>query len=234
MVTGNKIELEAKKRDIFGRKVRSLRNTGYIPAVLYGRDQEAISLQVQEKDFYKTLKEAGESTLVYLNVGGQAYPTIIHEVDRDPVKDHVIHADFYKVSLDEKITADVPIVFNGVSQAVTGLGGIFVANMRELEVEAFPQDMPHEIKVDISSLEHFNDHILIKDVKLPANIKVIAEADAMLALVQEPKSEEDLEKELEATTGDVADVEIGKEKKEGEEDESESDTDEKEKPKEEK
>lgn len=213
----HKIELGAQKREVFGRKVNGLRDSGYIPAVLYGRDQENISLQVPAKDFYKALKEAGESTLVYLNIDKQTYPTIIHDVSRDPVKDDVIHADFYKVRLDEKIKAHVPIIFDGKSPAVEDLGGIFVANTHELEVEALPQDLPHEIKIDISSLVKFNDQLSIKDVKTPKGVELMGEENTTLALIQEPKSQEELDEELAAPTEGVEAVEIGKEKKEGEE-----------------
>src|SRR3989344_4350159 len=101
----HKIELKAEARTVLGSRVKSLRKSGFIPAVLYGKGQESISLQVPVKDFNKVLKEAGESTLVYLDVAGHSYPTIIHDVSLDPAKDTVTHADFYKVSLTEKIKA---------------------------------------------------------------------------------------------------------------------------------
>ena len=197
-----------------GKQVRSLRQSGFIPAVLYGKGQEALSLQVPVKEFNKVLKQAGESTLVYINVGGESYPTIIHDVALDPVKDNVLHADFYKVSLTEKIKTKVPVVFMGESPAVKDLAGIFVRNINELEVEAFPQNLPHEITVDISSLKNFGDQILVKDINLGSDVKIEAEADTILATIQEPKSQEELDAELAAPTADVEDVEIVEKKKE--------------------
>src|SRR3989338_6629812 len=163
MATQHKIELNADVRMVLGGKVKALRKSGYIPAVLYGKGQESIPLQVPVKDFGKALKEAGESTLVYLNVGGQSYPTIIHDVAKDTLTDGILHADFYKVRLDEKIKTNVPVVFVGESPAVKDLGGIFVRNVNELEVEALPQNLPHELKIDISALKNFCDQILFKD-----------------------------------------------------------------------
>ena len=214
MTKGNqKLELFVQKRVIMGKKVKSLRNSGYIPAVLYGKSQEAIPLQIPVKDFQKIFKEAGESTLVYVNVEKQSYPTLIHDVSRDGLSGDVIHADFYKVSLTEKIKTKVPVVFDGVAPAVTELKGIFVRNINELEVEAFPQDLPHEIKVDITSLKQFGDQVLVKDVKLGDKVKVLADEEAILALVQQPKSQEELDAELAAPTGGVEDVEIIKKEK---------------------
>lgn len=214
--TQRKIELEAQMRTVLGGKVQALRNSGYMPAVLYGKGQEAISLQVPVKDFNKVLKEAGESTLVYVRVGKDTYPTIIHDVAKDPVKDHVIHADFYKVSLTEKIKTKVPVVFVGESPAVKDLAGIFVRNVNELEVEALPQNLPHEISINISSLKNFGDQIMVKDLDLGSDVKVEAEADSILATVQEPKSQEELEAELAAPTAGVDDVEVIKKEKEEE------------------
>lgn len=213
----HKIELNADPRAITGSKVKALRNAGYIPAVLYGKGQEALNLQVPAKDFAKVFKAAGESTLVYVNVNGQSYPTIIHDVAKDPVKDHIIHADFYKVSLTEKIKTKVPVVFVGESPAVKDLAGIFVRNVNELEVEALPQNLPHEITINISSLKNFGDQILVKDIDLGSDVKIEAETDAILATVQEPKSQEELDAELAAPTAGVEDVKvIEKEKKEEE------------------
>lgn len=210
----DKIELEAQKREILGSAVSKLRKEGLIPAILYGKNQEAIPLQIVEKDFHKVLKAAGESSLVYLNVDGKSYPTIIHDVSLDAVKDTVLHADFYKVRLDEKIKAMVPVVFEGESAAVRDLGGIFVRNVNELEVEAFPQDLPHEIKVDISPLNNFGEQILVKDINLGTAVKLIADENEIVGTVQEPISEEELKKELEEITTVEEIEEIGKEKKE--------------------
>ena len=212
----HKIELQADVRTVLGSKVRGLRRSGFIPAVLYGKGQETIVLQVPIKEFSKVLKEAGESTLVYINVNGQSYPTIIHDVAKDPVKDHVVHADFYKVSLTEKIRTKVPVIFVGESPAVKDLAGIFVRNVNELEVEALPQNLPHEISVDISFLKNFGDQILVKDIDLGKDVRIEAEQDAIIATIQEPKSQEELEAELAEPSAGVEEVEVIKKEKEEE------------------
>src|SRR5258706_11973464 len=117
----HKIELNAQMRSIMGGKVNQLRKSGYVPAVLYGKDQTPISLQVPQKDFNKTFHAAGESTLIYVTVDGKSYPTLIHDVARDPSTDAIIHADFYKVNLSEKIKTKIPVSFEGESPAVKDL-----------------------------------------------------------------------------------------------------------------
>ena len=214
-----KLEVTAELREIVGRRVKHVRAQGLIPAVLYGKAQAPMNLQVPVKDFEKAFREAGESTLIYLNVGKDSYPTIIKDVARNFLSGDILHADFYKVSLTEKIKAMVPVVFAGESPAVKDLKAIFVRNVNELEVEALPQNLPHEITVDISTLKAFGDQITLGDVKLEG-AELTGDAGDIIATVQEPKSEAELEAELAAPTTDVTAVEeIKKEKlaEEGEE-----------------
>lgn len=211
-----KIELNAEKREVLGSAVRRLRKSGFVPAVLYGKGQESLPLQVLMKDFSKIYQSAGESTLVYINVGDKTYPTIIHDISRDALNDEFLHADFYKVRLDEKIKAMIPVVFENEAPAVKDLSGIFVRNVNELEVEGLPQNLPHEIKIDISGLKNFGDQILLKNVKLGEGLKLIGSEEEIIATVQEPISEEELQKSLEQTTASVEDVEVIKKEKEEE------------------
>ena len=211
------IQLEAQTRTAIGGRLDSLRKSGYVPAILYGKNQQPLPLQVPIKDFIKAFESAGESTLVYINVDGQAYPVIIHDVARDPVSDDIIHADFYKVRLDEKIKAKVSVVFTGESPAVRDSKGIFVRNVNELEVEGLPQDLPHEITIDISSMNNIGDQVLAKDIKLGSGLKVVADPDDIVATVQAPMSEEELQKALEAPTETVEDVKVVEKEKAEEE-----------------
>jgi large subunit ribosomal protein L25 len=204
--TAVKLELEATPREITGSKVVRLRRDGILPAVVYGKGFAAINVQVPVKDFEHVFKQSGESTLVYLTVGSTTHPTIIHDVTRDPVSGDFQHADFYKVRLDEKIKTDVPVTFVGESPAVKDLKAIFIRNVNELEVEALPSDLPHEIEVDISGLKEFGDQITVADIQ-GHGWTLIADATDVVATVQEPKSEEELEAELAEPATDVSTVE---------------------------
>lgn len=213
-----KIELQAQVRTVSGKKVKSLRNSGYLPAVIYGHNFAALSVQIPYKDFEKIYKQAGGSTVVYLSVDGKDYPTIIHDVSVNPLSEGFLHADFYKVKLDEKITAKISLRIIGESQAVEELGGILVKNISELEVEAFPQDLPHEISVDITALKNFRDHVLVKDLPISDKVKVRAKPDEVVVLIQEPISEEKLKEQLETQPATAAeDVEVIKKEKKEEE-----------------
>ena len=214
----DKIALQAEPRNITGRGVKSLRREGFMPAVIYGHGFDSLPIQVPVRDFEKVYAEAGESSVVYLNLEEKNYPTIIQDIARDPVNDKFLHADFYKVRLDEKIKAKIPLNFVGESPAVRELAGILVKNISEIEVEGFPQDLSHQIDVDISGLAELKSHILVKDLLISNKLKVKAEPEAIVALVQEPISEEELKAQLETPTAPLPEeVEVVKKEKAEEE-----------------
>lgn len=213
-----RVVLQAEPRNIVGRGVKSLRRQDLVPAVVYGHDFKALSIQVPMKELERVYAEAGESTVVYLNVNGQDHPTIIHDIIRDALSDKFLHADFYKVRLDEKIHAKIQFNFIGESPAVKGLGGILVKNMSEIEVEGFPQDLPHQIDVNISKLAELKSHILVKDLAISNKLEVKVNLNSIVALIQEPISEEELKAQLETPAAAVPEeVEIIKKEKPEEE-----------------
>lgn len=189
-----------------------------MPAVIYGHGFNSLPIQVPVKDFEKVYAEAGESSVVYLNLEENNYPTIIQDVARDPVSDKFLHADFYKVRLDEKIKAKIPLNFMGESPAVKELGGILVKNISEIEVEGFPQDLPHQIDVDTSLLKEFKDQILVKDLSVSSKLEIEAAPEAIVVLIQEPISEEELKAQLEVPVAPLPEeVEVVKKEKAEEE-----------------
>ena len=209
--------LKAEKREITGKKVRSLRKAGKLPAVLYGAGEKGTLLEVSEKDFEKVFKQAGESTLVELEIGENKKNVLIHDVDFDPIKDKPRHVDFLQVRMDKPIRAKVHVIFEGESPAVKNLGGVLVKIIHELEVEALPKDLPHELKIDISNLQNLEDKFLVSNLKLPSGVKVIADSNEVLALVEIPRTEEEIKAEEAATAPSLESIEVLTKKKEKEE-----------------
>ena len=209
------LSLSAKIRKNLGKKVKVLRKKGVLPAILYGpKIKTAQPLEIEEKHFEKVYKEAGESTLISLEIEGQKQkiPVLIHEVARDPLTEKPIHVDFYQPRLEEEIEAKVSLVFEGESLAVKDLGGTLVKNISEVEVRALPQNLPHEIKVNIENLKTFEDNILIKDLIVGKDIKILKEPEEIVAQVLAPvKVEEELVKPIEEKVEEVEKVEEEKE-----------------------
>lgn len=220
-----KIELKAKTRDVFGRKTKKGRKAGLIPAVIYGRGIESISLWVDALDFMRLLKKSGESTMIGLAVDGKNNRNvIIYEIQRDPVTDRVIHVDFFQVRMDEEIETEVNLVFIGESIAVRDLAGVLVKNMDEIEVKCLPGDLPSHIDVNISVLATFDDRICVKNLKISDKVKIDLDPETVVALVAPPRSEEEISKLDEKVEADVSKVEgVVKEEApaEGKEDEEE-------------
>lgn len=188
---GEKIKLAAQMRNK-GEKTNVLRKRGMIPAVMYGAKTEAASIAVEEKVFAKVYETAGESTLVNLSVDGKpGVNTLIYDVQKDPAKNRVIHVDFLKVDMKEKITTNIPLIFIGESKAVEEMQGSLMKNMDEIEVECLPGDLVGQIEVDISVLEDFDRMITVADIKLPPDVKPTAEPDQLVASVTRLAVEEE-------------------------------------------
>jgi len=216
------LTLSAKIRKILGKKVKTLRKQGVIPAVLYGPKTKNLSLEINLKEFEKVYKEAGESSLVSLGIEGEKAKTIvlIHDVKKDPLTDQFLHVDFYQPSLKEETEAKVPLVFEGEPPAIKELGGTLVKSISEVEIKALPQNLPHEIKVEISSLKTFEDEILVKDLKVPEGVKILRKPEEIIASVLPPeKVEEELEKPVEEKVEEVE--KVGEKEKREEEEEKE-------------
>ena len=204
----NMLTLLAKTRKEFGKKVSALRKKGVLPAVLYGpKIKEPFSLKVNLKEFEKIYQGAGESSLISLDIDGKASPVLIHEVKIDPITEKPIHIDFYQPRLDEKIEARVPLVFEGEAKAIRELGGTLVKNIQEVEVKALPQNLPHEIKVNVDKLKTFEDSVLIKDLIVDKEVEILKAADEVVALVTPlEKVEEELVKPVEEKVEEVKKV----------------------------
>lgn len=201
--------LSAARRNVVGKRIQSLRKQGKIPAVLYGHGVENQNLELESQRFVKLYQQAGASSLVDLAID-QSTPVkvLIHDIDRDPVTDQVIHVDFYQVNMSEKIEAEIQLVFTGVAPAVKELGGILVKNKTALKVKCLPGELVHEIDIDISHLAAFNQSIHVKDLPVPASYEVLDQLDEVVILVAEPRSEAELASLDEEVKTDVETVEV--------------------------
>ena len=183
-------EIQTENRNIFGKKLEPFRKKGKLPAVLYGPKEKARPIFISLKDFKKIWDEAGESTVIQLNLGDTKKEVLIQDVAMDPVKGEPVHVDFYAVLMDKPIKASISLVFEGISPAVKNLGGILIKVMHELEVEALPKNLPHELSVDISALASFENKISAKDIILSKGVKLISNPEETIALIEAPREEE--------------------------------------------
>ena len=189
------LALKVDRRDQVGRKVEQLRADGKIPGVIYGHGIKPTNITLDLAAFKRVYNAAGESTLIDLTIeGSQPVKALIQDVQRDPIKDQFIHVDLHQIRMDEKLHVHVELKFIGEAPAVKELSAILVTPLSSIEVKCLPKDLVHQIEVDLSSLKQFNDAIHIANITIPAGLEVLNAPDEVVALVQEPRKEEELEK----------------------------------------
>jgi len=175
--------LAAHTREIFGRKVKSLRTQGLIPATVYGKNIKSESMSFSADEFLKVFREAGESGLVELSLNGNIKPVLIHNVQRDPVTDAILHAELHQVDLKVKVTATVPLVFTGVSPIVEQKKGVLMTILDEVDVEALPTDLPEKIEIDISGLTAIDQEITVGNISVPKGSEIRTDKDLTIVKV---------------------------------------------------
>jgi large subunit ribosomal protein L25 len=187
---------------------------GSIPAILYGPGLENVMIQINRKDFEKAY-EVVEETLMTLEVDGKNYSVLIYDMQQDPVSLDFIHVDFYQPNLKAEVETEIELEIVGEAPAVKNLGGTLITNIKHIKVKALPKDIPNKLKIDVSGLNTFEDHILIKDIKVPAAVKVMDDAEEIVVQVTHPENvDEELAKPVEGKVAEPV-VKSGEEAKEG-------------------
>ena len=201
--------------------VEKLRESGKIPAVVYGPEMKSISVAIQYNEFEKLYNEAGESSLIDLFIEGESKEStkvLIQDLQYSPVKGRITHIDFRQIKMGEEMNVNIELLFVGEALSVKELSGTVVKGCDCINVKCLQKDLVSEIEVDLGVLKTFDDGIKVSDLKIPAGIIVLDSPDNMVAKVSPPLTEEQLEAMEKTTTGNVEDVKVeGEEKKEGDE-----------------
>jgi large subunit ribosomal protein L25 len=199
-------KLEAKKREGSATKTRA---DGFVPGIVYGKGYDNTKIALEKVGFMRLFKEAGTSNLIDVEIDGdKGIKTLIHEIQHDPITSTVTHVDFFKVNMKEKIHADIPLKFVGDSPAVMNMEGSLMTSRDSIEVECLPSDLIPELEIDISGLDDFEKNIKISDLKVPAGIEVLDDPEAIIAHVEEPRSEEEMAELETEVVEDVSAIEV--------------------------
>ncbi|HLF75610.1 MAG TPA: 50S ribosomal protein L25, partial [Anaerolineales bacterium] len=159
-----KVVLKATRRDVIGKQVKAMRREGKLPAVIYGRRTDPISIALDAHSASLVLGRLSSSSLVTIELDGIQYPALVREKQRDYIKNRLLHVDFLAVTLTEELRATVRLNFTGTSIAVKDFNAVLVRNLESLEVECLPTDLPEAIEVDISVLDRPGEGIRVKDI----------------------------------------------------------------------
>lgn len=189
MVANEKITLQANKRTLLGKKAKQLRPKGLTPGNIFGSDFKSISVEVNTKDFIHVFKTAKETGIVYINVDKDTVPTLIKDVQKHPIDNHIQHVDFRKINLKQKIETEVPVQVIGTSIAVSQLGGVLLTQSNHLMIEALPTDIPQAIEVDISGIKEIGQEIKVSDLPKSDKYVIKEEPDKVVISVTQHKEE---------------------------------------------
>lgn len=183
--------INAQKRDTFGKQVKKLRKAGFVPANIYGKDFESTAITVSLADFQKVYNDAGETGIVNISIEGEGkeIPTLIRLVQLHPLTDSILHAEFRKVNLKQKIETEVPLEFTGESPAVKQ-GAVVLYQMDVITVEALPANIPSEITIDISTLTEVGQSITVSDLPKSGDYEITTDPEATIVSTTAHKEEE--------------------------------------------
>lgn len=182
--------LDAEIRDP-ALKAKSFRSSGRVPAVYYGRGKQGKSLALNYQKFLKIFTKAGENTIIELLIDGKKTPVLVHDVQYDPVSDHIQHVDFIHVDMDKEVMTFVKVNIVGTAPAVKNLAGILDVQKHGIKIKCLPKDLIHQIDVDVSGIIDFHTSIHVKDLVVPKTIKVLDKPNDTVVTVVPPRKEEE-------------------------------------------
>ncbi|HEX4495095.1 MAG TPA: 50S ribosomal protein L25 [Thermoanaerobaculia bacterium] len=183
--------IEVQPRNETGKNAnRRARAAGKIPAVVYGGGKESVSIEVDRKTLVDLMKgHSGENPIFLLKLGDKERHAMIRHTDVDPLSRHVIHIDFQRVVMDQKIRVSVPVELTGTAVGVKVEGGMLDFITREVHIECLPGQIPRHLEVDVTEM-HIGQHVAAKDLKLPEGVVLLDEPDKVLASLGHGRAEE--------------------------------------------
>ena len=200
----DKIELNAAPRKVIGKQVKALRRAGLVPANLYGRTVEPVSLQIDARTLKRVLMQAGQSRLITLKVEGrEPVQALAREIQREAITGGLYHIDLFAVSMTERIKLDVRIILVGESPAVQRGEGVLVHALNTVQIECLPGDLIDSIRLDISGLDKVDAHYAVKDLPVSVGVQILADPDETVVRVT-PVREEKVEEVVVVPTGEAA------------------------------
>jgi large subunit ribosomal protein L25 len=183
--------IEVQPREATGKNAnRRSRAAGKIPAVVYGGGKESVSIQVDRKTLLDMLKgHAGENPIFLLKLGDKDRHAMIRHMDINPLSRQVIHVDFQRVLMDQKVRVAVPVELTGIAVGVKVDGGMLDFVTREVHVECLPGQIPKHLEFDVTEM-HIGQHVEAKDLQLPEGVVLLDDPDKVIASISQSRTED--------------------------------------------
>ena len=185
----DKVSLDAQVRTQTGKKVKILRKEGFIPAIIYGREIETLPISLEKRVTTLLFNKISGSTILTIIVDGKEHATLVREVQRDYLKNEILHVDLQAVSLKEKLRTHVSLTLVGKAPVLENFEALIVSGIDQIEVECLPQDLVDTIEVDISQMAEIGDAIYVKDLPKLPNVEVLTDLEELVAVANAVKEE---------------------------------------------
>lgn len=184
------ITLKAKKRENLSRSTtKQLRKDGYIPGVVYGKSQEPITVSVNNIDLIKTIRDEGRNAIISLEIEDEKpVDVMVHDYQKEIVKDDIIHVDFFAVDMAEEMDVQVPVRIEGEAIGVKE-GGVLQQPIFELQVRAKPADIPEEITVDVTNL-NIGDSLAVQDIEKTGSYEILDDPETTVVVILAPDTDD--------------------------------------------
>jgi large subunit ribosomal protein L25 len=184
-----KVVLQAEKRKIIGKHVKTLRREGKVPAIIYGSDVGSLPITLDMRETTNVLNKVSSSALLTINVEGDEHATLVREIQQDYLKGTLIHVDFMAVSMKEKLRTNVSISLVGDAPVLEEYSAMIMSGVDTIEVECLPQDLPEVIEVDISHLEELGQAIYVKDIPSITDVDFLTDPEELVAVASAIKEQ---------------------------------------------
>ena len=196
-MTTNAVEIELNPRELMGKKVGRLRRAGIVPVHLYGPGMESRALQCNASQLIRVLATAGGATPIHITIQGEPgnHLAFAREIQWDPKRDDLVHVDLLAADVSRPVTAQVPIVLIGESAGARTVSGTVMHQLRTVDIQALPLEMPSEIELDISVMEEPDSVIRVSDLLIPENATLLSDVEELVVRIELPRVEVEVEVE---------------------------------------
>jgi len=196
-MTTNAVEIELNPRELMGKKAGRLRRAGIVPVHLYGPGMEPRALQCNASQLIRVLATAGGATPIHITIQGEPgnHLAFAREIQWDPKRDDLLHVDLLAADVSRPVTAQVPIVLIGESAGARTVSGTVMHQLRTVDIQALPLEMPSEIELDISVMEEPDSVIRVSDLSIPENATLLSDVEDLVVRIELPRVEVEVEVE---------------------------------------
>ena len=196
-MTTNAVEIELNPRELMGKKAGRLRRAGIVPVHLYGPGMEPRALQCNASQLIRVLATAGGATPIHITIQGEPgnHLAFAREIQWDPKRDDLLHVDLLAADISRPVTAQVPIVLIGESSGARTVSGTVMHQLRTVDIQALPLEMPSEIELDISVMEEPDSVIRVSDLPIPENAILLSDVEDLVVRIELPRVEVEVEVE---------------------------------------